>query len=84
LAFENHYLAIYRDYLLEQLRGDDPGRQLFAAERLRDVVYPDQELRSALNALDTAGAAARAAAQEALQVYAAAPAKPTTTQRQSI
>ena len=43
LAFENHYLALYRDYLLELLRGDEPARRLFAAGRLKDVVYPDQE-----------------------------------------
>ena len=70
LSFENYYLQLYRDYLLEQLRGDHPERQVFAARRLRDVLYHDSEILSALQTLQSAGELARAAADETLQIYA--------------
>lgn len=47
LAFENAYFLHYRSYLLEQLQGSDDER-LFAAQRLAQVVYDDEEIRAAL------------------------------------
>src|SRR3954454_15062976 len=37
LPFENHYLSIYRDFLLAELRGEDRAGWLFAAQRLGEV-----------------------------------------------
>lgn len=50
LAFENHYLAAYRAYLLAHLRQERDDGRLFAAERLAQVVYPDAEVQSRLRA----------------------------------
>jgi Nucleotidyltransferase domain len=76
LAFENHYLSIYRVYLLEQLRGADPQQQLLAVERLSSVVYPDEEIRSALHILQSGHEDTRTAVAETLRVYTAAAAHP--------
>jgi predicted nucleotidyltransferase len=51
LAFENHFLALYRDYLLAQLGRADPAGRLFAAQRLGEVLYPDEEIGRALREL---------------------------------
>lgn len=48
LAFENHYFARYRRYLLDALGGDDPAGRRFAAEQLWAVRYPDAAVRAAL------------------------------------
>jgi hypothetical protein len=48
LAFENHYFAVYRDYLLAELRGADPAGRLFAARRCGEVLYPDEAIAAAL------------------------------------
>ncbi len=48
LAFENDYLLLYRTYLLDQSRLNEPARNLFAAQRLQEVVYPDEKVLSAL------------------------------------
>lgn len=48
LAFENYYLACYRDYLLAELRGSDVAGWTFAIQRLGEVVYPDEDIRSAV------------------------------------
>lgn len=48
LAFENHVLSIYRGYLLEELRAGDTQRWRFAAERLAEFIYADEEVREAL------------------------------------
>ena len=53
LAFENHYLTLYRDYLLALLRIGDDAMALFAAQRLRTVVYPDEVTIAALQARDS-------------------------------
>lgn len=52
-AFENHYLALYRNYLLDQLRHGSAEEQMEAAQRLRDWVrYPgDAEIAGALESL---------------------------------
>jgi hypothetical protein len=48
LAFENHYLTIYRTWLLDLARSPDVNWQRFAATRLAEVVYPDATVRDAL------------------------------------
>jgi hypothetical protein len=39
LAFENHFLTIYRDFLLEELCTDILDRQILAAQRLSKIKY---------------------------------------------
>jgi Nucleotidyltransferase domain len=51
LSFENHYLARYGDYLLTHLQSERRDHQLFAARRLKHVVFPG--LRAALAAVET-------------------------------
>jgi predicted nucleotidyltransferase len=82
LIFENHYLTIYREYLLAQLRGDDISEQLFAAGRLKDIIYP--EILPRLKALQSTSGAAQTAIEEALAAYTAALAGSTNMQRHSI
>lgn len=48
LAFENHFLGTYRAYLLAELRSDDDADRRFAAQRLGEVLYPDEEVAAAL------------------------------------
>jgi hypothetical protein len=48
LAFENHYLTIYRTWLLDHARSPDASRKQFAAVRLAEVVYPDATVHDAL------------------------------------
>jgi hypothetical protein len=67
LAFEGHYLAIYRDWLLDQARRPDVATQRFVAMRLCEVLYPDIAVCDALSALATgADAATHDAATTAL------------------
>ena len=47
LAFENHYFARYRRFLLDTLRRDDPASRRYAAARLGEIHYPDEEVRAA-------------------------------------
>ena len=51
LAFENHYLTIYRKYLLTSLHSESIDDRLFAVKRLREVVYSDEEVTHSLLAL---------------------------------
>jgi hypothetical protein len=48
LAFQNHFLMLYRGYQLTELASGDPNRQKLAAERLQQIVFTDQEVASAL------------------------------------
>lgn len=48
LNFENHFLTIYRKYQLAELASADPERQNLAIQRLREIVFPDDEVASAL------------------------------------
>ncbi len=67
LAFENHYLALYRAYLLGQLHEADETSIRFAIERLGTVHYPDAEVAEALRAVAASGpATVRDAARETL------------------
>jgi hypothetical protein len=105
LAFENHYLTCYRDYLLAELHpvghawrrqtvedtecGSEAevppsgglggpaymaarDRQRFAIKRLKDIVYPDEQIVAALGAIDTDDVELRQILAETRQVYTAA------------
>lgn len=50
LPFENHYLTLYRQYQLDELASDDPERQQLATQRLSQIVFPDEEVESAVAA----------------------------------
>ncbi len=50
LAFENHYLRLYRDYLLAQLDHGAASKRL-AVQRLSTAIYPDDETLATLQAL---------------------------------
>ena len=79
LAFENHYLAHYRAYLLTELRKPGAGHQLFAVKRFRDVVYPDQEVATALEAVQTGDSGVQRALEKTLEVYKAGRRRPWST-----
>ena len=51
LRFENAFLERYRDWLLAELRSDDPAAQLAALRRLGQLIYPDATVAAALVAL---------------------------------
>lgn len=55
LAFENHFLALHRDYLLAELGKVDDDSRLFAVKHLGQMISTDAEVRSALAALDHGG-----------------------------
>lgn len=69
IAFENHYLSIYKTYLLQQLQGSERDAVLFAAKQLQEVVYPDQEVVNILYAInkDEHDAELQQAIRQALQ-----------------
>ncbi len=70
LAFHNHFLRIYQDFLLTELQSDDADAQLLAAQRLGEILYPEQPVVDALNQLVPADNAALAAAiQTTLQRF---------------
>ncbi len=48
LAFQNHFLTIYREYQFAELACCDPERQALAIARLHQVVFRDEEVASAL------------------------------------
>jgi hypothetical protein len=51
LAFENHYLAIYRAWLLDDARSPEVETQRFVAARLSEVLFPDTSVRDTLMVL---------------------------------
>ena len=52
LRFSNHYLSIYRNFMLCELHERTRQHQLFAVKNLAQVIYPDdQEIANALNGL---------------------------------
>ncbi len=51
LAFENHFLMCYKDFLLADLQQPDPAIQLVAARRLGQLVYRDPSVALALRRL---------------------------------
>jgi hypothetical protein len=65
LAFLNHFLAIYKEFLLAEIRPEMPARR-FALHRLAEVLYPGPEVRSALTSLACGQDAFAAEAREVL------------------
>lgn len=51
LAFENRFFALYRTYLLEELDNEQRENQLRAVERLGQIIYPGEDIDSALTRL---------------------------------
>src|SRR6185503_6521063 len=48
LAFENHFLARYKPFLLSELQHPEHAIQLFAARRLGQLIYRDTAVLAAL------------------------------------
>ena len=52
LEFSNHYLSVYRNFVLRELYEGTPKHQLLAVKNLAQVIYPgDQEIANALERL---------------------------------
>jgi hypothetical protein len=70
LAFENHFLLVYKDFLLQELRSDDVEGKLQALWVLKEIPYKDAEIEAAVRALgnDTAGSV-RESTAEAIRAY---------------
>jgi predicted nucleotidyltransferase len=49
LAFERHFLAVYHDYVLRELRSQDGAAWEMAADILRRVPFPDAEVSQPLS-----------------------------------
>ncbi|MCP3142816.1 nucleotidyltransferase domain-containing protein [Pyxidicoccus xibeiensis] len=65
---ENHFLAGYREYLLTEVRRGALADRLLAVQRLGDILYPDDEVRAALESLTGSPEdSLREAAREALR-----------------
>ncbi len=71
LAFENHFLQLYKEFLLSELRAEDGERKLFALWVLNQIVYQDKDVEEAVAMLaqheDTK---VRESAQKALHKFA--------------
>jgi predicted nucleotidyltransferase len=52
LAFENHFLLIYKDFLLRELQSDDVPGKLQALWVLSKIPYKDAEVENAVRALE--------------------------------
>lgn len=52
LDFQNHFLALYRQYQLAELASGDVDRQQLAVHRLRQIVFSDPEVTSAVKNAD--------------------------------
>lgn len=51
---ENHFLGLYKDYLLAELRRGEVADRVLAARRLGETVFPGEEVAAALKGLETA------------------------------
>lgn len=73
LAFENHFLTVYKSFLLAELQSGERKHQLLAIKRLGQIIYPAQDVVAVLSAL-TAGheIEVSAAAEDALRQIAVA------------
>jgi len=68
LALENEYLHLCRDYVLTQLRDGGVEEKLQATRILQNIIYPDEEIVMALQALEyTADEGVRTGAAQALE-----------------
>ena len=52
LEFENHFLKLYKDYLLSELKHADDNNKLYAVQQFGEIIYPDEKVLSALRALE--------------------------------
>lgn len=52
LLFENHFLKLYRGYLLAELNSSDDGNKLKVIEMLSKVIFPDEAELNALRAFE--------------------------------
>ena len=52
LDFENHFLLVYKAYLLSELKSNDEIAQRKAVEKSGEVVYPDQAVDTVLESLN--------------------------------
>jgi predicted nucleotidyltransferase len=52
LKFENHFLKLYRSYLLTELYSSDDRNKLKAIEMLGKVIYPDKMVLSTLRTIE--------------------------------
>lgn len=68
LEAENHFLAGYRDYLLEEARRGELADRVLAIQRLGEIIYPGDEVPAVLESLkDSPDEALREAARESLR-----------------
>ncbi|WP_043433669.1 nucleotidyltransferase domain-containing protein [Cystobacter fuscus] len=68
LDAENRFLALYRDFLLAELERGGVGPRALAARRLGDILYPGDEVPTALKRLEEAPEPeVREAARESLR-----------------
>jgi predicted nucleotidyltransferase len=69
LGFENHFLSVYRSYLLEELQHTDAATVRFAVQRLGQLIYPDREVVRALRQAQQTNVALAPAVDESLTWY---------------
>jgi len=70
LAFENHFLSTYRDFVLSDLRGDDEPAVRQALRALQRLPYKDADIRIALQDIGVRGTLeVRQAAADTLAYY---------------
>jgi hypothetical protein len=48
LPFENHFLALYRGFLLDELLNEEFRNNVRLIERASQMIYPDREFLEAL------------------------------------
>jgi hypothetical protein len=54
LEAENHFLGLYKDYLLAELQRGEVRDRVLAAQRLGEILYPGPEVPAALKQLEEA------------------------------
>jgi predicted nucleotidyltransferase len=70
LAFENHFLLIYKDFLLHELQSDDVQGKLQALWVLTKIPYKDADVEAAVRALENdADGNIRESAVKTMQAY---------------
>lgn len=52
LGFERHFLKLYKDYLLKILHSGDMLQKLDVTRRFGEIIYPDEKVLDALQALE--------------------------------
>lgn len=70
-GFENHFLSIYKEFLLEELKSAGDPDKLLAIQRLGQIVYPDSNVIEALQTVsDSQNKEIAQAARDTLAHYA--------------